>query len=393
MKFQSLAALVILLTLLAPAAADPLHDAARNGDTKAIARLLAAGAVVYVQDAYGNTPLHRAVDNGQLAAIAALRGAGADVNARNKEGFTPIQLALRNGDEAAAAALRRNIASISTIQSGIYTDSTCSNPSFLWIYVPDVTINIDRSSESDSVSIGYLKPDSAQLVHGWQRFRFEYSNREPFGLFLRMATTGSVQATSWDPEPEGAREPPRSAWTEVLPATGAEAGEHWQLTTYEKCDTIPFPLSMLHGEPAAFLLSLGPAIEYCRNGHPACVQKIFAAADIHHDGALSTAEWARVVRVAIYFAMALDDEVKTETLGTAYAFGLLAVPLAASALVTSYDYDGDRKTSLAELLHAIAQRDTTSILTVEGVDPDIRERLGEAITILRGLSRNLPGMP
>ena len=68
MKFQSLAALVTLLTLLAPAAAGPLHDAARNGDTKAIARLLAAGAVVYVQDAYGNTPLHRAVDNGQLAA-------------------------------------------------------------------------------------------------------------------------------------------------------------------------------------------------------------------------------------------------------------------------------------------------------------------------------------
>ena len=393
MKFQSLATLVTLLTLLAPAAAGPLHDAARNGDTKAIARLLAAGAVVYVQDAYGNTPLHRAADNGQLAAIAALRGAGADVNARNKEGSTPIQLALRNGNEAAAAALRRDVASISTIQSGIYADSTCSNPSFLWIYVPDVTIDIDRGGEPGSVRIGYLKPDSAQLVHGWQRFQIEYSHGEPFGFFLRMARTGSVQAISWDPEPEGAREPPRSAWTKVLPATGAEAGEHWQLATYEKCDTIPFPLSMLHGEPGAFLLSLGPVIEYCRNGHPACVQKLFAAADIHHDGALSTAEWARVVRVAIYFAMALDGEVKTETLGAAYAFSLLAVPLAASALVTSYDYDGDGKTSLAELLHAIAQQDATSIPTVEGVDPDIRRRLGEAITILRGLSRNLPAMP
>ncbi len=96
---------------------------------------------------------------------------------------------------------------------------------------------------------------------------------------------------------------------------------------------------------------------------------------------------------AIYFAMALDGEVKTETLGAAYAFSLLAVPLAASALVTSYDYDGDGKTSLAELLHAIAQPDAASIPTVEGADPDIRRRLGEAITILRGLSRNLPAMP
>ena len=392
MKAYTILTFTTFLILAAPAAAGPLHKAAKDGDAAAIAELLVAGAVVYVQDAHGNTALHWAAENGHVAAIAALLAAGADVNAQNKEGLTPLQLALEHGNEAAVVALRRDIASISTIRSGIYTDTTCLDPNFMWVYVPDITIDIDRSGKGDSVSIGNMKPDSRLLVHGWQRFRNEYYNQEPFYYFLRMVTNDSVQLAWWNPGPRKMKEPPRSNWPKILPSTAENVGEHWELTTYTKCGSIPFPLSMLHGEPAAFLLSLEPAFHACRNAHPACIQKAFAAVDIFQDNALSTAEWARLIRVTLYFVLAFDESIKSEKLGATYAISLLTAPLVASAIVSSYDYNGDSKTSLEELLRAIAGQTTAAIPEIDGMDPDIREKLGQVMTIFRNLSQQVPGL-
>ena len=357
-----------------------------------IAELLADGAAVFVQDVHGNTPLHSAAMNGHVAAIAVLRAAGADTNARNKKGQSPLHLARENNDDASVAALERDVASISTIRSGIYTDSTCSDPAFLWIYVPDITIDIDRSGSGDSVSIGHLKPDSELLVHGWQRFRVEFSGGETFEHFLRMGATDRVQSVWWNPGPGKADEPPRNSWTKVLPSGEADATNYWEMATYARCDAVSFPLSMLHGEPAAFLLSLEPAFHSCRYGHPACIEDAFSAADVHADGALSTAEWSRLIRVALYFGLASGGTTDADELGAAYAISLLAVPLAASALVSSYDYDGDGRTSLEELLLAMAGQEAVPVPEVEGVDPDVRKKLGQAMTILRNLSRQLPGV-
>ena len=292
----------------------------------------------------------------------------------------------------AATAARGEAAAESTIRSGIYSDSTCSDPGFLWIYVPDITIDIDRGGENDSVSIGVLVPDSDPLVHGWQRFRNEFSKDETYEYFLRMTTDSRVQSLWWDPGPAKTSEPPRRLWPQVLPAGDAEAGEHWDLATYARCESIPFPLSLLHGEPAAFLFSLEPAIRSCRAGNRSCIDEAFAAVDIHPDGALSTAEWARLIRVMLYFSLAYGEKSKSEKLGAAYAISVLAVPLAASALVSSYDYDGDGKTSLDELFHAMAQQDAASIPGIEGLDPETRSKIGQAITILRGLSEQVPGL-
>ena len=388
----TVAAFAAFLVLTATAQAGPLHIAARGGDTEAIADLLANGAAVHVQDAYGNTPLHAAAMNGHVAAIAALRAAGADPNARNKKGRTPLHLARENDDEPAVAALQRDLASISTIRSGIYTDSTCADPSFLRIYVPDITIDIDRSGSNDSVSLGHLKPDSERLIHGWQRFRVEYSDGETFDHFLRMGAADQVQSVWWNPGPRKAEEPPRNGWTNVLPSGEADATNYWEMTTYSRCDTVSFPLSMLHGEPAAFLLSLEPAFHTCRYGHPTCIENAFSAADVHADGALSTAEWSRLIRVALYFALAYNETTEADKLGAAYAVSLLAVPLAAAALVSSYDYDGDGRTSLEELLQAMAGQEAAPVPDVEGVDSEVRKKLGQAMTILRNLSRQVPGL-
>ena len=292
-----------------------------------------------------------------------------------------------------ASAARMGSSPESTIRSGIYSDSTCSDPGFLWVYVPDITIDIDQSGEDDSVSIGLLVPDSEPLVHGWQRFRAEYSEGEPrFEYFLRMATEDGVQLLWWDPGTARESEPPRSLWSSVLPAGDADAGEHWRWETYARCDSIPFPLSLLHGEPAAFLFSLEPAIRSCRNGDPSCIPLAFGALDLHEDGALSPAEWARVIRVTLYFTLAYAEKSKPERLAATYGVSMLAAPLAASAIVSSYDYDGDGKTSLEELLHAIEVQGTGSIPEIEGLDPETRTKLEEAITILRGLSKQVPGL-
>ena len=392
MKAAALLALAALLAVAAPAGAGSLHEAARVGDAAAIAKLLQGGAVVHEQDATGNTPLHSAAAHGHVSAIARLLAAGADVNVQNKEGLTPLQLAVENGHDEARMALRSHIASISTIRSGIYTDTTCSNPRLLWIYVPDITIDIDRGTADGSVSVGFLQPDSGPLAHGWQRFRLEYSPDETYGYFLRMAAGDGVQWVWWDPGSGKVREPPRGDWTKMLPSSDADAGEHWELVTYTRCDSIPFPLSMLHGEPAAFLFSLEPAIRSCRNGNPSCIPLAFGALDIHEDGALSTAEWARLIRVTLYFSLAYGEQRETGRLGATYAISVLAAPLAASALVSSYDYDGDGKTSLEELLHAIEGQGAGSIPEIEGLDPEMRRKLEEAITVLRGLSGQLPGL-
>ena len=292
----------------------------------------------------------------------------------------------------AASAARVASSPESTILSGIYSDSTCADPGFLRVYVPDVTIDIDQSGEDDSVSIGFLAPDSEPLVHGWQRFRAEYSEGESFAHFLRMANDDGVQLLWWDPGTARESEPPRGLWSKVLPSGDSDAGEHWRLVTHAKCDSIPFPLSLLHGEPAAFLFSLEPAIRACRNGDPSCIPLAFGALDLHEDGALSPAEWARLIRVTLYFTLAYAEKSKADRLAATYAVTVLAAPLAASAIVSSYDYDGDGKTSLEELLHAIEGQTTGSIPEIEGLDPGTRSKLEEAITILRGLSKQVPGL-
>ena len=292
----------------------------------------------------------------------------------------------------AASAARVGSSPESTIRSGIYSDSTCSDPGFLWVYVPDITVDIERGAEDDSVSVGFLVPNSEPLVHGWQRFRAEYAEGETFEYFLRVATDNSVQLLWWDPGTAKESEPTRDLWSSVLPPGDADAGEHWRWETYARCDSIPFPLSMLHGEPAAFLFSLEPAIRSCRNGNPSCIPQSFDALDVHPDGALSPAEWARLIRVTLYFILAYGEKSDSDRLGATYAVSVLTAPLAASAIVSSYDYDGDGKTSLEELLHAIEGQSTGSIPGIEGLDPETQKKLEEAITILRGLSKQVPGL-
>lgn len=72
-----------------------LHMAARNKNAYLLQLLIMAGAKVNMQDEqYGNTPLHYAADNGDTKAMALLTANNADMNIANFDGVTPTQLAL-----------------------------------------------------------------------------------------------------------------------------------------------------------------------------------------------------------------------------------------------------------------------------------------------------------
>ena len=93
-----------------------LIRAARNGDPKQVAQLLASGANVNARDTVrpniGRTPLHFAAggynDQGpglHLEAASVLVAKGADVNAQAEGGYTPLHVASGVGNEAMVAFL------------------------------------------------------------------------------------------------------------------------------------------------------------------------------------------------------------------------------------------------------------------------------------------------
>jgi len=97
------AAVLALACAVAPAAAatkSPLADAAMNGDTAAVQRLLALKADVNAPQVDGGTALHWAVYRDDLALTDLLLRANANVKAANRVGVTPLAMAALFGNPA-----------------------------------------------------------------------------------------------------------------------------------------------------------------------------------------------------------------------------------------------------------------------------------------------------
>ena len=90
--------------------------------------------------------------------------------------------------------------------------------------------------------------------------------------------------------------------------------------------------------------------------------------------------------------MIVDKGILGDALGAAQTVGLFASPLAASAIVSSCDYD-DGKTSLGELTRGLTERSALAIPEIAGAGADVRAELEQAMTRLRGLLRLLPDLP
>ena len=85
---------VTIFSLNGFASAEPLNEAAKEGDLDEVKRLIEDGANIEAKDASSATPLYNAVDRGhkELAELLILKGANINVNCT--DGYTPLHLSL-----------------------------------------------------------------------------------------------------------------------------------------------------------------------------------------------------------------------------------------------------------------------------------------------------------
>lgn len=79
------------------AATTEFMEAARNGRTESLQKLLAQGVAINGRDDNSNTALMLAVRHGQAAAVRKLLALGADASLTNHEGMTALQIATQLG--------------------------------------------------------------------------------------------------------------------------------------------------------------------------------------------------------------------------------------------------------------------------------------------------------
>ena len=84
---------IAAVVLVGTAFADPIHDAARNGDLSGVQAELDKGADVNAKVFGGYTPLRFAARYGRMEIVELLIANGADVNAQTNAGMTPLSLA------------------------------------------------------------------------------------------------------------------------------------------------------------------------------------------------------------------------------------------------------------------------------------------------------------
>ncbi len=103
--FRIALALVFFLSGHTIAFANPLHDAARDGDVEKVSGLIDQGVAMDVPGDNGETPLILAILGGQPAVVDLLIERGADIRARNSGGFTALHAAAYVGDADTASKL------------------------------------------------------------------------------------------------------------------------------------------------------------------------------------------------------------------------------------------------------------------------------------------------
>jgi ankyrin repeat protein len=81
---------IAAVVLATTAFADPIHDAAKNGDLAGVQAELDKGVDVNAKNVDGETPLHWTASAGHKEIAELLIANGADVNAKDKGGWTPL---------------------------------------------------------------------------------------------------------------------------------------------------------------------------------------------------------------------------------------------------------------------------------------------------------------
>ena len=249
---------------------------------------------------------------------------------------------------------------IDVLPSGIYAEPSCAQPKGIWLIAAGLDILVDdRGSDAERAL-----PLGEVFAHGWRRYHDD---------FVRVLPNGRIEYLIWDRQHEDTVD------FEQLPSTIEILDDDWWGVSYELCRTMPLPYSVLHGETARLLLGLDSILHVCNDGARSdCISALFAVFDLYPDGKLTTAELSRLMRVTLYLAFALDDGADLETMGAQLGISILAAPLVATALISSYDYDADNGLSLSEIGY--------DLLAVETSVPDVDEPGGNIPAIVELLT-------
>ncbi len=97
--------IIAAVVLVGTAFADPIYDAARNGDLAGVQAELDKGMDVNAKTDYGMTPLHFAAYSGHKEIAELLIAEGADVNAKEEGDGTPLLYAAIRGHKEIAELL------------------------------------------------------------------------------------------------------------------------------------------------------------------------------------------------------------------------------------------------------------------------------------------------
>jgi hypothetical protein len=139
------------------------------------------------------------------------------------------------------------------------------------------------------------------------------------------------------------REPPQKLADTELPGDA-------KATQFRRCPAIPAPLALLHGEGLSFLGALDGIEAACAHGDAAaCIDAVWAWADVNGDTTLTAAELSRLARGVAYATM-LSQGTEAEELAAALGAGALGGVAVGWALIASFDYDGSASLSKAEVM-------------------------------------------
>ena len=112
---RALLTLALTSLLATTALADPIHDAAYDGDLAGVQAELDKGADVNAKNESGVTPLLWAAWKGHKEVAELLIANGADVNSKNDRGMTPLHQAALGGHKEIAELLLANGAGVNAI--------------------------------------------------------------------------------------------------------------------------------------------------------------------------------------------------------------------------------------------------------------------------------------
>jgi hypothetical protein len=114
---------MIVFSLGTVVGAEPLNDAAKEGNLDEVKRLIEEGANIEVRDSSRATPLYNALDQGNKDVVEFLILKGANVNVNCTEGYTPLHRATRlfGGDKELVNLLIANGANVNAVDDFGYT--------------------------------------------------------------------------------------------------------------------------------------------------------------------------------------------------------------------------------------------------------------------------------